>query len=98
MTTGPSSARRLLGPPLAGLVTVLAIVAIVVIGPLLSLLIGRGLFHYLRSSTALARLVTTLGLLIAIPAAAAIGVLVRHAVDLYLDSPIYLGRGGKAKR
>jgi predicted PurR-regulated permease PerM len=39
-----------------------------------------------------------LGLLIAIPAAAAIGVLIRHGVDLYLDSPIYLGRGGKAKK
>jgi predicted PurR-regulated permease PerM len=39
-----------------------------------------------------------LGLLIAIPAAAAIGVLVRHGVELYLDSPIYLGRGGKAQK
>jgi predicted PurR-regulated permease PerM len=39
-----------------------------------------------------------LGLLIAIPAAAAIGVLVRHGVELYLESPIYLGRGGKAKK
>jgi len=39
-----------------------------------------------------------LGLLIAIPAAAAIGVLVRHGVELYLDSPIYLGRGGKAEK
>ena len=39
-----------------------------------------------------------LGLLIAIPAAAAIGVLIRHGVELYLESPIYLGRGGKAKK
>lgn len=39
-----------------------------------------------------------LGLLIAIPAAAAIGVLVRHGVELYLESPIYLGRGGRAKK
>ncbi|MBN9010518.1 MAG: AI-2E family transporter [Rhizobiales bacterium] len=38
-----------------------------------------------------------LGLIIAIPAAAAIGVLVRYFIDLYLDSQFYLGRARKAK-
>jgi predicted PurR-regulated permease PerM len=38
-----------------------------------------------------------LGLLIAIPAAAAIGVLVRYAIGLYLDSPIYRGTGAPRK-
>jgi len=33
------------------------------------------------------------GLLIAVPAAAAVGVLVRFAIDRYLASPMYLGRG-----
>jgi predicted PurR-regulated permease PerM len=33
------------------------------------------------------------GLIIAIPAAAAIGVLVRYAIARYRDSPIYLGKG-----
>jgi len=37
------------------------------------------------------------GLLIAIPAAAAIGVLVRYALSRYLTSPIYRGRGGAPK-
>ena len=35
------------------------------------------------------------GVMIAIPAAAAVGVLVRYALGRYLDSPIYRGRGGK---
>jgi len=39
-----------------------------------------------------------LGLIIAIPAAAAIGVLVRYFIDLYLDSQYYLGSSGKGKR
>jgi branched-subunit amino acid ABC-type transport system permease component len=45
-----------------------ALVAIVVAGPLLGLLLDRVVFRHLRSSTALARLVTSLGLLVAIPA------------------------------
>ncbi|MEO8669436.1 MAG: AI-2E family transporter, partial [Bauldia sp.] len=38
------------------------------------------------------------GLLIAIPAAAAVGVLVRYALSRYLNSPIYRGREGGANR
>lgn len=38
------------------------------------------------------------GLIIAIPAAAAIGVLVRYGLSLYLDSPIYRGHGGKSRK
>jgi predicted PurR-regulated permease PerM len=34
------------------------------------------------------------GLLIAVPAAAALGVLVRHLLGVYLASPLYRGRGG----
>ena len=34
------------------------------------------------------------GLLIAVPVAAAIGVLVRYALQKYLASPFYLGVGG----
>lgn len=45
-----------------------AAIAILVVGPALGALLGRGLFRFLRTSTALARLVTSLGLLIAIPA------------------------------
>ena len=44
-----------------------ALVAIVVIGPALGLLLERTLFRYLRGSGAMAKLVTSLGLLIAIP-------------------------------
>jgi len=36
------------------------------------------------------------GLLIAVPAAAAVAVLVRFAIDRYLASPMYLGRGNTA--
>ncbi|HWK13349.1 MAG TPA: AI-2E family transporter [Rhizobiaceae bacterium] len=36
------------------------------------------------------------GLLIAVPAAAAVAVLVRFAIDRYLASPMYLGRGNAA--
>lgn len=36
------------------------------------------------------------GLLIAVPAAAAVGVLVRFALDRYLNSPLYRGRGKQA--
>ena len=35
------------------------------------------------------------GLVIAVPAAAAIGVIVRHLIGLYLASPFYLGRAAK---
>ena len=35
------------------------------------------------------------GVLLAVPAAAAIGVLVRYAIDQYLGSPLYLGPGAK---
>ncbi len=35
------------------------------------------------------------GLLVAVPVAAAIGVIARHIVALYLDSPLYLGHGGR---
>jgi len=35
-----------------------------------------------------------LGLLLAVPVAAGIGVLVRFALSRYLASPVYLGRGG----
>lgn len=45
-----------------------ALVAIVVVGPLMGLILDRGLFRYLRTATPLTRLVTALGLLIAIPA------------------------------
>jgi len=34
------------------------------------------------------------GLLVAVPAAAAVAVLVRFAIDRYLASPMYRGRGG----
>lgn len=34
------------------------------------------------------------GLVVAVPAAAAIGVVVRHLIGLYLKSPFYLGRAG----
>jgi predicted PurR-regulated permease PerM len=33
-----------------------------------------------------------LGLLIAVPTAAAIGVIIRHLIALYLTSPLYRGR------
>ena len=35
------------------------------------------------------------GLVIAVPTAAAIGVIVRHLIGLYLASPFYLGRAAK---
>ena len=38
------------------------------------------------------------GLLIAIPAAAAVGVLIRYALSRYLTSPIYRGQTGKIER
>ena len=38
------------------------------------------------------------GLLIAVPAAAAIGVVVRHLIGLYLKSPLYRGRAAGARR
>ena len=38
------------------------------------------------------------GLVIAVPAAAAIGVIVRHLIGLYLASPFYLGRAAKEVR
>ncbi len=38
------------------------------------------------------------GLVIAVPAAAAIGVVVRHLIGLYLKSPFYLGRAGEEER
>ena len=37
------------------------------------------------------------GLLIAIPAAAAVGVLVRYGISRYLASPIYRGEGGSGE-
>ena len=44
-----------------------ALLAIVVVGPLLGLLLERTLFRYLRGAGSMAKLVTSLGLLIAIP-------------------------------
>ncbi len=44
-----------------------ALLAIVVIGPLLGLLLDRVLFRHLRTSGSVAKLVTSLGLLVAIP-------------------------------
>lgn len=44
-----------------------ALVAIVVVGPAIGLLLERLLFRHLRSASGLAKLVTTLGLLIVIP-------------------------------
>jgi predicted PurR-regulated permease PerM len=38
------------------------------------------------------------GVMIAIPAAAAVGVLVRYALSRYLDSPIYRGTGAKTSK
>ena len=46
-----------------------ALIAIVIAGPLVGAVLDRALFRYLRTSTPLARLVTTLGLLVAVPAA-----------------------------
>jgi predicted PurR-regulated permease PerM len=37
------------------------------------------------------------GLVVAVPAAAAIGVIVRHLIGLYLASPFYLGRAAREK-
>ncbi|MFZ1681587.1 MAG: AI-2E family transporter [Rhizobiaceae bacterium] len=37
------------------------------------------------------------GLLVAVPSAAAVGVLVRFAIERYLDSPLYKGHGTNAK-
>ena len=44
-----------------------AILAIVIVGPIIGLLLERLLFRYLRSAGSMAKLVTSLGLLIAIP-------------------------------
>ena len=44
-----------------------AVVAIAVVGPLIGIALERGLYRHLRTSTPLAKLVTSLGLLIAIP-------------------------------
>jgi len=44
-----------------------ALLSIVVVGPLIGLLLERTLFRYLRGASAMAKLVTSLGLLIAIP-------------------------------
>src|SRR6478736_9168068 len=44
-----------------------AILAIVIVGPAIGLLLERLLFRYLRGAGAMAKLVTSLGLLIAIP-------------------------------
>jgi branched-subunit amino acid ABC-type transport system permease component len=44
-----------------------ALLAIVVVGPAIGLLLERTLFRYLRGSNAMTKLVTSLGLLIAIP-------------------------------
>jgi predicted PurR-regulated permease PerM len=38
------------------------------------------------------------GVMIAIPAAAAVGVLVRYALGRYLDRPLYRGPGGKPSK
>jgi predicted PurR-regulated permease PerM len=39
-----------------------------------------------------------LGLLIAVPTAAAIGVIARHLIALYLTSPLYRGRSEPESR
>ena len=44
-----------------------ALIAIVVVGPLLGLILDRALYRHLRTAPALAKLVTSLGLLVAIP-------------------------------
>ena len=44
-----------------------AFVAVVVVGALLGILLERGLYRHLRTATPLAKLITSLGLLIAIP-------------------------------
>jgi branched-subunit amino acid ABC-type transport system permease component len=44
-----------------------AIVAVVIVGPLLGLILDRALYRHLRTATPLAKLVTSLGLLVAIP-------------------------------
>src|SRR6187397_2879711 len=44
-----------------------AFVAVVVVGPLLGLLLDQTLYRHLRTATPLAKLVTSLGLLVAIP-------------------------------
>ena len=43
------------------------LVAVFIVAPLLGLLLDRGLFRYLRNATAIAKLVTALALLVAIP-------------------------------
>jgi branched-subunit amino acid ABC-type transport system permease component len=43
------------------------ILAVLVVAPLLGFILDRGLFRHLRSATQIAKLVTTLGLLVAIP-------------------------------
>jgi branched-subunit amino acid ABC-type transport system permease component len=44
-----------------------ALIAVVVVGPLIGLVLDRALYRHLRTAPALAKLVTSLGLLVAIP-------------------------------
>src|SRR5437773_8195814 len=44
------------------------LLSVVVVGPLIGFVLDRVLFRYLRTSTVLAKLVTSLGLLVAVPA------------------------------
>ena len=44
-----------------------ALLAVVVVGPLMGLILDRSLYRHLRTATPLAKLVTSLGLLVAIP-------------------------------
>jgi branched-chain amino acid transport system permease protein len=43
------------------------LIAVVIVGPLLGFILDRGLFRYLRNAPAIAKLVTSLALLVAIP-------------------------------
>jgi branched-subunit amino acid ABC-type transport system permease component len=48
-------------------IPVALLVAVFIVAPLLGLVLDRGLFRYLRNATAIAKLVTSLALLVAIP-------------------------------